>query len=392
MLWKYIAFTALGLTAAGATIVLVQQTRPKALFECVGAQGLYQTHENDQLNRCFERWCVVDTIRSNHLYQDPNLQQMAQWAPNGSRFAGVSNDQNHLYTFTSNGKPSQLIYATTQRRLKINQPIWSPNGKQIAFLIAKNDVTANLFLIQSNGLNTTPIAHADLPAQGYKQPVGWSPDSQYLYFTDVTDPHPMNGTQFRSLYRWTIKTRQLRKIVDASQGFSEFSLSLDGKQIALADGKAYKSQRPIHIINADGTNIRNLGQVGSNPIWSPNGLKIAFRYHGTGDQSRDDNDRKQSIATVFLPRSPEQSPISSVIYTTPRLQWGDYLQSFTWTRDSQAVVLIQKTEVNRRETSQIYRIKQTPEALTALPQNLYLPAWPNQTPPWQPAQCPTKSA
>jgi DNA-binding beta-propeller fold protein YncE len=391
MWWKYVAFTGLGLISAGAAIVLVQRYQPQALFECVGQQGLYQTHENDQINRCFERWCVVDATRSSRLYRDPNLQQLAHWAPNGRRFVAVSNGQDSLYTANADGKPLQLIYTNTNRQFKINQPIWSPDSQQIAFLIAKNDTTAKLFLIKLNSLKVTPIAHPQLPTQGYKQPIGWSPDGQHLYFTDVTDPHPMNGTHFRTLYRWTAKTQQLRKLVEASQGFSEFSLSLDGKQIALADDEAYNSKRTIHVINADGTNLRNLGQVGSNPIWSPNGWKIAFRDHGAESRSRDENDRRQSIGTVFLPRSPEQPPLGSIIYTTPRLGWGDYLRSFTWTRDSEAVVIIQNTEVEKHETVQIYRVKKTTETLTTLPQNLYLPAWPDQTPPWQPAQCPTKS-
>jgi Tol biopolymer transport system component len=71
--------------------------------------------------------------------------------------------------------------------------------------------------------------------------------------------------------------------ISTSFGESSPAVSPDGTQIAFTRPDAHNNFENIHVMNADGSNVRNLtpGQEGAGTAtWSPDGLKIAYVLQG----------------------------------------------------------------------------------------------------------------
>jgi Tol biopolymer transport system component len=108
----------------------------------------------------------------------------------------------------------------------------------------------------------------------------WTPDGQKIAFTSKRDGdwevYVMNadGTGQRNLtrnsandYLWPFRSSW------SPDGRIAFGRDLDGN--GSSDG--------IYVINADGSGERRLTQSGKQPLWSPDGQKIAFRSKRNGN-------------------------------------------------------------------------------------------------------------
>jgi hypothetical protein len=363
-----------------ATIAVLLSSCSKAqqaAYDCIANEGLYQTHENDSINRCFERWCIVESRKVRSFYNDPNLQELAHWSPDGKSFAATGNGRQVLYLVTAKGFPTGKLYQVDADRQFVNQPLWSPDGKSVAFLVSVSNTYSHIMLAEPKNPDIQQVTPANQPSNHYKQPIGWSNDSKHLFFTDIIDPQPSNGTQYKSLYRWTRATRQFTKIVDASAKFSEFALSPDGQQIALSDGNAFKSAQPIHLINSNGTNLHSLGYVGNQTVWSPDSQKLAFTIQ---DQL---GNRSIALETLKTPGKMQ------IIHAPGQLESVSWI---AWFRDSRSIALGKASRDNFRSPVQLIEVSllspASPKTLTTWPANLARPHWSGaSTPPWRPTKC-----
>lgn len=144
-------------------------------------------------------------------------------------------------------------------------PKWSPDGKEIAFLRSTGHISADVYLIASDGTNLRQLTHDQS-----LEDITWSPTGTQLALVgrDGADLAHFaifmvgaDGTNFRRF---------------ASGG--ALSWSPDGTQVVFA--YAYQ----IFRINANGTGGVNLtegrplfgGYNGDDPAWSPDGSTIAF--------------------------------------------------------------------------------------------------------------------
>lgn len=223
------------------------------------------------------------------------------WSPDGRMiaFASNTNDSASLYIMNASGSnPTKLIdakdlsmnnQATPDWQLGIGRPVWSPDGKKIAFG-ASHKIRGTLFIfdmyvIDADGSNlVSPADHA------FDSDPAWSPDSQKIAFVSGVEWDKV-GFIFNScggiggICVMNADGTNPISLPHKKGGEGNPSWSPDGKKIAFTADWTGDSE--VYVMNADGTNPINLTNYGAgwdaNPIWSPDGDKIAFNSYRDGN-------------------------------------------------------------------------------------------------------------
>ncbi len=153
------------------------------------------------------------------------------------------------------------------------RPACSPNGRKIVFT-SERDGSPDLYVMDSNGNNVVRLTHDNF----FESRASWSPDGTRIVF---------------STFRWAVGNWEIY-VMDAN-GENEINLtehkmddvvpswSPDGSKIAFVSGPQNVQFHPLHIfvMNADGKGLLNLtGDTdltdSFSPSWSPDGKEIVF--------------------------------------------------------------------------------------------------------------------
>ena len=203
------------------------------------------------------------------------------WSPDGQKMLFERMNPRHpggvaggfpedLHVMNADGSGQRRL---TRNPARDNAPVWSPDGRRIAF-----DGGRDVWVMNPDGSgqrSLTPAAHwwSGSPA--------WSPDGRKLAFTRRARVWAAGKAH---IYVVNADGSERRRL---TQRGGSPAWSPDGGKIAFDGGQRYRLDRTpphgIFVMNADGSEQRRLTLRGWSPAWSPDGQMIAFdRPVGTG--------------------------------------------------------------------------------------------------------------
>lgn len=213
-----------------------------------------------------------------HLYAaDPRLRavrDLDRVAPTQDEFltAVYSADGSRIIYLVRDGSQARVMTMSTtgsRRRVLFRAPgvallAASPDGTELAFQSGKT-----LFVSRLNGTHRRVLS-ADLAIESLR----WSVDGTTLYAMGHNTNPPFVCDGLCSIDVGTGKLRTVRR--DHTAQYDEMSVSPGGTRAAFYD---FTGPAGIAVIGMNGRNFHKV-VVGYDPIWSPDGTKLAYTAWG----------------------------------------------------------------------------------------------------------------
>lgn len=180
-----------------------------------------------------------------------------------SRIAFVSEYRGNKEVYLMDYDGRRIRRLTSSGTINLS-PVWSPDGRELAFMSWRGRQPA-VYVMSAEGelgvLNTVGGELSSAP--------DWSPDGRQLAYTSDVD----GNTEIYVLNRDTGRNRRLtrNRAIDTAPAFSP-----NGREIAFTSDRSGSPQ--IYVMDTDGLNVRRISWEGSyndSPAWSPRGDRMA---------------------------------------------------------------------------------------------------------------------
>jgi len=214
----------------------------------------------------------TDGSGQTNLTNNPASDWSPHWSPDGSRIAFTSDRDGDTEIYLINPNGSNVTKLTDNAWEDDCCASWSPDGSKIAFISNRAFPNDEIFVMNADGTGQTQLTHGESFLGGY----AWSPDGTKIAFDAHTDLIGLD------IYVVNADGSGRARLTDnpepewaPADWFGDWSP--DGSKIAWW---RYSVTRDIWVMNADGTDKRNLTpayeSMDTAPVWSPDGSKIAF--------------------------------------------------------------------------------------------------------------------
>ena len=230
----------------------------------------------------------ADSSSPRNLTRDPAQDVRPAWSPDGRRIAFVSRRDGNpeVYVMNADGGEKRNL---TRDRASDDYPTWSPDGRKIAFLRGRQRhplsphrfISYHLYVVNADGsglrrlrLGLTPTGNN--PTGTYQ--LVWSPDGRTIYYGQYLVRADGSGA------RWL---PYLSSTAVWSPDGTRIASARKPPRCRTARPPCYSSYTDIYVMNADGSGTRKLTHnalQNAEPVWSPDGRKIAFRSTRNGNR------------------------------------------------------------------------------------------------------------
>lgn len=211
----------------------------------------------------------VDGSGEKRLTDSPRLDGFPAWSPDGKRIAFVSARDGgncEIYVMDADGSGQKRLSRTPDDEYFLT---WSPDGERIAYSTnPAHDPT--IWVMDADGSDRNELDSGLFPS--------WSPNGKRIAYTAYSGERPYlalmdaDGSGRRRLGASSV----LQRLLNLGDAEEEPAWSPDGRKIAFAS----MEDGDIYSMNVDGSGRTRLTDIPSYdhwpPTWSPDGTRIAF--------------------------------------------------------------------------------------------------------------------
>jgi Tol biopolymer transport system component len=191
-----------------------------------------------------------------HAYESP------RFSPDGQRIAVVTDGQIWLYDLSRETLTRFTFEGNTNSR-----PIWTPDGKRIAFYSTK-DGPLNIFWQLADGSGgLEKLATSDF----INVPDSFSPDGQLLAF------HEANPKTGEDIFVLRLSDRKVLPFLRTPFDEGDPRFSPDGRWIAYMSDESGRSEIYVQPYPGPGGKWQISADGGTEPVWNRNGRELFYR-------------------------------------------------------------------------------------------------------------------
>ena len=223
---------------------------------------------------------AISDLFAFHDLHDPQISPDGQWVAYSVGSANLSEDKFEERIWMSPAAGGDAI-ALTAEGVSSSHPRWSPDGKFLAFLSARNDGKTQVWLLNRQGGEAQKLTDTPQDVEDF----AWSPDARRLVLI-LRDPKP------EELEAAKTKDKDKNDSADKDKKAKTPKPWVVDRLQFKQDTVGYLDRHRTHLYVFD-VAAKSLTQVTSGdfdddePAWSPDGTRVAF----TSNRSLPDPDR-----------------------------------------------------------------------------------------------------